>query len=501
MKRQISVSIHTLIAIFVAVIYGLVYTLSIVIGKNTNLYFVSLLGLLLLIYVCLSWKRTYYRFFSPYIVVFITLFLTLCGQALVWAFGLDAGYRDLRYVAYYAVRFSNDGIARALLFSYVCICVMHVVVINSVSSRTRKTKEKKVHNKKQEDMEQANRITNTMDKNLYHIIAVFGLALILMSMPFYVISNFSQYLVIKAAGYGAQYENVSYGISSIGGKIGDFFPVGVITLLFAWGKRNVFNRCNYGVKATVAYLLVATYLFMELRLSQRTGVMLFAIAIVFVFYTNKKMPQKLCFLLIVVGLAAMVAMRMIDLLRRGYIYDLSDFIAYAMDEENNAVLDFLGDIGWNLMTTVKFQEVIPDIRNYGFGASYLISLTSIIPNLNFWDVHPAYRYGNISVWLQSYLGMSFGIGCTPVAEAYYNFGHMGFFVFIIWGMLTVSLNRKFDAPKSALDHYHIVLFMGLLLKSFVRSSFFAVFRPYIYYVLMPTMIIKVIYLKMGRRGT
>lgn len=184
---------------------------------------------------------------------------------------------------------------------------------------------------------------------------------------------------------------------------------------------------------------------------------------------------------------------MVDMIRSGSVADISDFFTYVADDDNNPVLDFLGDIGWNLMTTLEFQKVIPSAHGFGLGSSYLVSMTSIIPNLNFWTVHPAYQYGNISGWLQEYLRFSFGIGCTPVAESYYNFGVFGFLFFLIWGKFIASLNRKFDSPKSILDNYQVILFMGILLKASVRSSMFAVFRPYIFYVVLPVILIKTVY--------
>lgn len=503
MRKKVRVSIHTLIAIFVTAFYGLLYTgAAILPGHGINLYLVSLLGTALLLYIWVSWKRTYYRIFSPYIVVVTTLFMTLCGQVLPWSFGLTAGYRDLRYAAYRTtnlniIRFSDEEISLALLFSYFCICIMHVVVINSVNSKTRKTKTKKEGELK--NSSQTLQHVGKMDDNLFQILVSFGLVLILATMPFYIISSISQYTSIIMGGYGAQYENVSYGLSSIATKIGEFFPVGVITLLFAWGGRNSFNKKNYRIKASFSYFLTGVYLFTELRLSQRTSVILFAIAILFIFYSNRKFSKKLIVLGVIAGIICMAAMRMIDLLRSGKVSTIAEFISYTSSGQNSPVLDFLGDIGWNLMTTIKFQEAIPVVRDYGMGSSYLISLTSIIPNLNFWDVHPAYRYGNISNWLQGYLGFTFGIGCTPVAEAYYNFGSLGVLMFTIWGKFVISLNRRYDKSSSILDQYQIVLFMGLLLKSFVRSSFFAVFRPYIFYIWLPTVTIKIAYQKLSKR--
>lgn len=500
MNQSKVISKHTFIAIYVTVCLSIFYIIGIITsGNGFNIQFVSFIGFCLLLYIFISWKKVYYRILSPYIIIISTLFLTLCGQALVWTFGMTAGYRDLRYAAYKTVRFNTSSLCLGLLFSYLCISAMHMVVINSVNSKTHKTKTKNKTLMSPCNQLRVNVPLNVTDKNLYKVLVGFALVLMSITIIPYITTNVKTYEQMILEGYGIQYTNVTYGIASIISKISEFFPIGVVTLLYAWGKKNSFNGKYYLLKAIFSYLIVTIYLFFQLRLSQRTGILLFAIALLFIFYADKKIPTKLISLGIFIGIILMAVMRMIDLLRSGEIIGLQGFIIYAMDEKNNPILDFLGDIGWNLMTTVKFQEVIPHARNFGFGSSYFISLTSIIPNLNFWTVHPAYAYGNISSWLQEYLGFSFGIGCTPVAEAYYNFGPFGFLIFIFWGKVAVYLNRKFDQRKSILDNYQVVLFMGILLKAFVRSSFFAVFRPFVLYVCFPAIMIQMIYKVLSAR--
>lgn len=79
---------------------------------------------------------------------------------------------------------------------------------------------------------------NSIDKRLYKILVVFGMLLIALTIVPYLVTNLKSYSIMRIKGYGAQYDSVSYGLNSIGAKIADFFPVGVVTLLFAWGKKN-----------------------------------------------------------------------------------------------------------------------------------------------------------------------------------------------------------------------------------------------------------------------
>ena len=80
-----------------------------------------------------------------------------------------------------------------------------------------------------------------------------------------------------------------------------------------------------------------------------------------------------------------------------------------------------------------------------------------------------------------------------MAEAYYNFGNLGFVMFVIWGIFSAEINNKFENKNNLLNNFQVVLFMGVLLKSFVRSSFFAVFRPYILCIWLPTILVKYLF--------
>lgn len=55
----------------------------------------SWIGIAEMAAVFCSWRSSYYRLLSPSFIVLVALYLVLCGQSIMWAFGLEAGYRDL----------------------------------------------------------------------------------------------------------------------------------------------------------------------------------------------------------------------------------------------------------------------------------------------------------------------------------------------------------------------------------------------------------------------
>lgn len=476
MKKYISINQVISIAIFLNFLLFQIIEVNFDMSNDNLLYnlkFMSFIGSALVIYIIISWKKVYYRFLSPYIAFIILLFMCLCGQTFFWMLDIKAGFRDLTT---WMNLFNSVDLCKGLIFSYLCISFLHAIVLLSIDPNTKKTR-LKVKNRQE--------FCNIIEsKEAYKKITIFGLICCCVFIIPYLITFFNLRTVIKTIGYDMQYDTLVTGTASIFAKIADYYPLGIITLIFVWGKKNELNKTNFLAKRVLLLFFSALYIVCELLLGQRTGVILFIFALLFVVYKNKKIPFKNMIVLGICAVFLMAGMRLVGIARSNN--------ADIYDKDSNPVVDFVSDTGWNLMSLVEFQKILPTIYNYGYGSSYLISLTEVVPNINLWSVHPAYKYGNISQYLRDYLGYSFGLGCTPVAEAYYNFSYFGFLVFYLWGLVLISLNRKFEDKDNLISNYMVVLFVGILLKSCVRSSFYAVFRPYLLFVLFPVIVLKLV---------
>ena len=246
-----------------------------------NIRFMSFVGVLLVFYIVISWKKAYYRVLSPYIIFMLLLYMCLCGQTPFWMLNIKAGFRDLTT---WMKLFTSIDLCKGLLFSYLCLSFMHSVVLLSIDPSTKKTKLKL---RKKKDF------YNIIDsKEAYTKITIFGLVLCFVFIIPYLITFINLRNIIKTVGYDMQYDSLVTGTASIFAKIADFYPLGIITLIFAWGKRNELNKKNYFIKKTILLVLSAIYIICELLLGQRTGVILFIFALLFVIYRNKNIPFK-----------------------------------------------------------------------------------------------------------------------------------------------------------------------------------------------------------------
>lgn len=429
----------------------------------------SLISVVELFVIICSWRVFHGRFLSPSFIAIVALFLVVCGQSLMWSVGLYAGYRDLIQSPDWG--FTEYDLVRGLLYSQLCVFVMYISVVACAAIGN--------HGKKHDRLK----------KRLSAISAYRATLLVAFLLLFVCIgpylSDFCQtYEHIKQYGYDRAYDYVEYGFDSLSAKIGAFLPAAVIMIMFCWGRPTVLNKKGYFGKALVCYALVGLVLAVSLALGRRTNLVLFALAILFIWFKDKKMPRSMLLLLVLAGVVGMAIMRLIDLCRSGSLTDFGAYFSYFASIEDNPIVDFLGDIGWNLLSTIEVQMRIPALRGFDGGLTYLISLTSAIPNLGFWDIHPASQYGMPSDWLQSSMGLSYGVGFSPVAEAWFNFGVFGPAVFIVWGLVLAQLDIMFDDEGNPAGQLASVLFIGIVAKSFVRSCFAAVFRPLLLYVIL-----------------
>lgn len=98
----------------------------------------------------------------------------------------------------------------------------------------------------------------------------------------------------------------------------------------------------------------------------------------------------------------------------------------AMD---NPLVLALAEMGGTLLTVIYTTDLVPTVKPYEWGMSYVMALTTVFPNL-FWDLHPAIQAGLPSYWLMKEIdpiaaNAGFSFGYSMIAEAYLNFSWIG----------------------------------------------------------------------------
>lgn len=150
--------------------------------------------------------------------------------------------------------------------------------------------------------------------------------------------------------------------------------------------------------------------------------------------------------------------------------------------ENNGAVDAVAEMGGTMFCLIKTMNLVPEHQSYRYGRSYLYAFTSLIPNLGFWDIHPAKKEANLSDWLTDSLGLDYGTGFSMCAEAYANFGYLCFVAFFFWGWFLASVFGKIEISAQT-QNYALMAFLLILFWFFLtlpRNNFINLIRPFFF---------------------
>ncbi len=167
------------------------------------------------------------------------------------------------------------------------------------------------------------------------------------------------------------------------------------------------------------------------------------------------------------------------------------------------VLGAIAEMGGTLGVTAETIELVPDVRPFDRGASYLYAALAVLPNLA-WSVHPSVARGTPSDWfiwtvepLTAAAGG--GRGFSFVAEAYLNFGWLAPFATLALGLFLGRLERwANDNPNEAKDAFlatYLIFFIP-----YARADSMVIIRPLVWYSGLPYITAKLVASRRQRRS-
>ncbi len=288
---------------------------------------------------------------------------------------------------------------------------------------------------------------------------------------------------VKQSGYaGVLTADQDHGWAAVPARVALFLVPGALFLLAgSKGRRS---------SIVFATAIVSLYALMYLYIGARQASAMSLIALVWLIHTCiRRVPMSL---LGAAGLAAVLfVFPFIHELRENSSSDYknqSEKILAFFSEKNPAVLS-LAEMGWTVTILAEVHDMVPELRSYDYGMSYLYAASTLFPNL-FWDEHPAITAGTPDRWFsrmhdpnKSVSAMTFGF--SYLGEAYLNFGLFGILIvpFII-GFGLGWLNEGTALGQNlALCAATACLLSGLLV--YARSDTNSIFRTAGWYTLIP----------------
>lgn len=291
------------------------------------------------------------------------------------------------------------------------------------------------------------------------------------------------YGTVQQSGYaGVLLADQDHGWAALPARVGAFLIPGALFLL-AGSKRQK-------TPAVVSTAIIVLYSLFYLAIGARQAGAMGLIALTWLVHTCiRRIPMSL---LAGAGLVAVLfVFPFIHQLRDNSAADMKNQSERALaffSEKNPAVLS-LAEMGWSITILAEVHDMVPELRPYDLGMSYLYAASTMFPNL-FWDEHPAIAAGTPDRWFcrmhdpnKTASGMTFGF--SYLGEAYLDFGIVGIMIvpFAIGFGLGWLTERTASGHNLALCAATACLLSGLLV--YARSDTNSVFRTVGWYALVP----------------
>ncbi|MFV0943004.1 O-antigen polysaccharide polymerase Wzy [Bacillus pacificus] len=425
-------------------------------GKASSAIIVmSWLGVITLFCAIYTWKKKHNEIISPYIIFFFTLYVYCYGQSIPWILGLSDFYKDL------VLRETQNFIVQAQAYTLPFLSLFHLFALLFSNER------KNLHSATYKSI--------SVDNNALFIT---GLLFLVISTPAFLINLFTTINLVINHGYSGIYHyRPSYSkFIEILLYMGKFFESSLICILIS--KRENRKIRNFIIAVFLMNIVVSLYI------GERNGAVVSVLALLCVWhYIIKPINKKEAFILVIIAYLFVGILNAVAVVRGEAGHGIADIIIVLFSKGFNIIGDFIGEVGWSLTSVGYTIQFVPSIEDFRYGSTYLYGLSTLIPNLGLWEVHPATVNAQLSEWLQNMLGINYGPGYTLIAETYINFGWFGIAIAAVEGAaigwLLSRVSGKTARSKPAMTAF-IIIFLLINLQLLVRSSFVVAFRDFSY---------------------
>lgn len=394
---------------------------------------------------------------DPFILFLVCLYVFSMGQCLMYPFGIHTD-RDL--LGFLGI--SEIEIFSALCYTNISLALFYLGI--NISS---------IYYIKENNPTKNFKIYTDSSLKRTRAIGVFFLVLSIIPHYYYLISDV--WLSLRF-GYGAIYEQTEkIGVDNFFVLVGKYYIPALICLFIYYRKQNK-------IILVIESLLGLDAVIMLIGGGRSGAVVIIGLLLILHNFLICKYNKRKTLIIVICGLILTCLLAFISHIRSDANRSLGTM---QVNIEKNLLTDAVAEMGSTMFCLIKSQDIIPNDEPYRYGKTYLYSLTTIIPNLGFWKVHPAKLESNMSEWLTEKLNLNYGSGFSMCAETYVNFGNFGVLVFIIFGVIIGKIFTLFE--KNIYENKYPEVVFSFILFYFImflpRNDFISLARGVFFYAL------------------
>jgi len=429
------------------------------------IYPLSLLLFILAGWVVWSWKKVARSLFDPYMLFILAAVLFNGGDAFLEIFGLNENIGG-----FLKGQVSDTTIINSLLLVILGLAAFHVGGLLAAGQKARTPV-----------------VDASKDYTLWRqcrAVRITGWILVIISVFPSVILLRDAVSTTMAGGYSMLYQREAVtGFDSTARVLATFMVPGFLFLLA--GSK------GHPVAFVLSTISLLSYITLEFFMGSRMRGIMPLLAYAWVWHrNNRQLPSTI--LLMGGGILMFWVFPIIKLVRNfegaarltiGTYFD-------AFSQLANPAVAILSEMGGSIITISWTLELVPSIRDFDWGLSYLYAVLTLFPNL-FWDVHPTVAHGLLAHWLvweeaPEFAAMGGGYGYSFIAEAFLNFGWIGAPVALCMiGYLVGRFTLWANTPKLPIIRVAAVASFMSFFFIFARGESGSVVRSLVWYSLLP----------------
>ena len=423
-----------------------------------------------LIYIYYSWYRCQGSFLNGYIIFVTAFYVFNLGQPILKVFDYVDPYYDLLDSSN-KLQISIDTYYQSIYISTVSILFMHFGALTSLGKDRTAIFIRKVDEETETNMIKLYKKVNAIKK--------ISLILLVISFPFWFYETIQLISFSVVYGYGGELIDVKSKIPSFVRILSDYYEPSLLCLYFC---SEYLKKKQY----VLLFIILLTVIIPPLVIGGRSQAVIAVAMVAIVHYLFYKVKTKRLLLMGVVVYFSLFVLFLVKKTRGSTGNTIETYSELLSREETTPISTVLSEMGHSMYPLAATMEIVPEREDYRYGSTYLWGLTTLIPNLGFWERHPGVENANLGEWLMKEKNLNFGPGYSITAEAYINFGYLGLIFFYIFGFLLAKyckyINKKYIVDKPFLIIITLV-FLWFSIKT-VRNSFLGIVRAF-FYVSLP----------------
>lgn len=437
-------------------VFYIIYSLSVNAPTFENLRVLGTVGLIQYLISVYSSLKNGQRLISPYIVFLTVLYIFQAGQSLMYPFYIISK-RDL--VGFFDITIRDVFNAQVVTFLFLAFFQIGSLICKIGSKIYEKSIQTELYQKKR-------------------LIEIGWFLAIISIYPYYqeLIQNA---ILSMLRGYGALYEGEEkIGIANIQSIIADYFIPSMVCLYIGYRKKK-------SMRAIITSVLLINSAIILVTGGRTEAVIIMALLLILRNYFVRRYNKKELSLIGAGAVMVLVLLAGISQMRGNTSRHFEDTFSISNEGSSNGVVDAIGEMGGSMFCQIWTADILSKSKDYRYGSTYAYALTSVIPNLGFWSIHPAKENANMGDWLTQKKGFSFGTGYSMVAEAYINYWMFGAFLMLFLGFgftkIFGMLGKAISGRNLAFTVF-IMVFFWFSLK-LPRNSFIGAVRAIFYFAL------------------